>query len=251
MNHLDYLQRINYSGGLEPSLKVLKELQQAHLMSVPFENLDIHYGRNIELNLDKIFNKVVVDQRGGFCYELNGLFGELLSMLGFSIKRVSARVYTPENGYGFEYDHLVTVVNIDEEEYLTDVGFGAFADCPLHLELNMEQSDSANIFIITDIENNYLQVNRLDKGVRVPEYIFKNIPRNYQEFANMCNYHQHSPDSHFTKNKLITQATSLGRKTLTDKKMKIIEGAQAYETLIDGEDQFLALLLSEFGIDML
>ena len=87
MNHLDYLKRINYSGSLEPSLKVLKQLQQAHLMSVPFENLDIHYGRTIELDLDKIFNKVVVDHRGGFCYELNGLFGELLSMLGFKIKR--------------------------------------------------------------------------------------------------------------------------------------------------------------------
>src|SRR5437016_1727482 len=106
-----YLQRIGYSGGLEPTAANLRALQLAHLQSVPFENLDIHLNHPIILDLNAIYEKVVTRRRGGFCYELNGLFGWLLEALGFQVKLLSASVTRGAGGFGPEYDHLTLLVH--------------------------------------------------------------------------------------------------------------------------------------------
>ena len=76
-----YLQRIDYSGPTVPTLETLSALHQAHLLAVPFENLDIHLGRAIVLDEEALYDKIVERRRGGFCYELNGLFAALLRAL--------------------------------------------------------------------------------------------------------------------------------------------------------------------------
>src|SRR5690348_7230935 len=96
MDTQQYLDRISCEGCASPTPGVLRSLQKAHLLSVPFENLDIHYKIPIELNARGIYEKVVIKRRGGFCYELNSLFGELLSSLGFNVKLISARVFNQE-----------------------------------------------------------------------------------------------------------------------------------------------------------
>ena len=83
MNLHQYLQRIDYKGSLKPSLKTLANLQKQHLLHIPFENLDIAAGVPIELDINRIYKKVIMNKRGGFCYELNRLFCELLTQLGF------------------------------------------------------------------------------------------------------------------------------------------------------------------------
>ncbi|MEL6256920.1 MAG: arylamine N-acetyltransferase, partial [Bacteroidota bacterium] len=83
-----YLNRIGYEGNLEPNLRLLRELQSQHIYQIPFENLDIHYGREIILDKEKIFQKVMEEQRGGFCYELNGLFYFLLEKLGYRLSHI-------------------------------------------------------------------------------------------------------------------------------------------------------------------
>ena len=93
MNHGQYLERIGFQGNLAPSLDLLKKLQRTHLMHVPFENLDIHRGQPIVLDTDKIFEKVVHHRRGGFCYELNGLFFHLLATLGFQLNCLASQLY--------------------------------------------------------------------------------------------------------------------------------------------------------------
>ena len=85
MDISSYLRRIDYSGSREPSTDVLHKLHQAHLLTVPFENLDIHLGHPIVLGEAHLFNKIVNHRRGGFCYELNGLFAALLRELGFEV----------------------------------------------------------------------------------------------------------------------------------------------------------------------
>jgi len=78
MNIDAYLKRINYRGSLDPTTQTLQQLQVAHLLTVPFENLSIHLAEPIILDGDALFEKIVVRRRGGFCYELNGLFAALL-----------------------------------------------------------------------------------------------------------------------------------------------------------------------------
>src|SRR3989440_10034587 len=118
-----YLQRIDYTGPLVPSAKTLRLLQVAHLRTVPFENLSIHSGEPIVLDDDALFEKIVSRRRGGFCYELNGLFAALLRALGFDVVLLSAGVAHAGGGFGPEFDHLLLVVDL-QEHWLADVGFG-------------------------------------------------------------------------------------------------------------------------------
>lgn len=238
MDKAKYLNRIKYSGSLEPNLTVLKKLQKAHLLNVPFENLDVHDNIPIELSIAKIFKKIVIENRGGFCYELNGLFYELLMALGFNAKRISARVYGETKGYGREFDHFAIIVTIDNTDYLSDVGFGEFIFEPLKLELGMAQNDERGNYVIDNFEGNYLRVNRIENGETTPEYIFKNIKREFEEYEEMCVFHQTSPDSHFTRKRLISLPTEKGRITLTDNSLKIREFETTTETEIKNEKEF-------------
>ena len=89
-----YLARIGAAVPEAPSLDALASLHRAHLLAVPFENLDISLGRPIRLDRDAMYAKVVGARRGGYCYELNGLFALLLRHLGYAVTLVSARVAT-------------------------------------------------------------------------------------------------------------------------------------------------------------
>jgi N-hydroxyarylamine O-acetyltransferase len=101
-----YLQRIDYQGSLKPDVDLLRSLHRAHLFTVPFENLDIHLGREIVCDESRILHKIVNEKRGGFCYELNGAFAALLRALGFRVTLLSCRVARQDGSYGPEFDHL-------------------------------------------------------------------------------------------------------------------------------------------------
>jgi N-hydroxyarylamine O-acetyltransferase len=249
-NKEKYLQRINYSGNREPNLNTLKELQRHHLLNVPFENLDIHYNIPIKLSIESIFDKVINQNRGGFCYELNGLFYELLRAIGFDVKMVSARVFDQDKGYGKEYDHLAIIAKINSHEYLTDVGLGEFTFEPLNLQLETIQKDQRGNYIIENYENGYLRVSKTEKERQTAEYIFKNEKRKLAEFETMCDYHQTSPNSHFKNKRLISIPTKTGRITITGNKLKIKEFDLITEILLESEIEFEKELWSKFRIKM-
>ncbi len=121
-----YLERINYKGPLLPDLKTLQGLHLAHLQSVPFENLDIRLKRTLRITEEAIWDKIVVNKRGGFCYELNGLFAWLLKQIGFDVTYLNARVFDREGNLGMDFDHLALLVQApgQPERWLADVGFG-------------------------------------------------------------------------------------------------------------------------------
>ena len=234
----EYLQRINYSGELMVSHESLRNLQKAHLFSVPFENLDIHNKIPIKLDLDLLYEKIIINHRGGFCYELNGLFNELLRQIGFKSRMVSARVLNSETGqFGEEFDHMAIIVDLDNKEYLVDVGFGEFARYPLLIQLDVVQSDPRGQFLIKYWNNDSLIVLKTTNGKEVPEYLFTREERRLSEYAEMCDYHQTSPYSHFTQNKLISRPTEKGRITISGNTVKISEEGKMVKeiTFEDGE----------------
>lgn len=248
MNIPEYLSRIGVNEtDLTPSVAALRSLQRAHLLSVPFENLDIHWKSPIVLNVDKFYEKIVTARRGGFCYELNGLFDELLQHIGYKTRLVSARVFNG-SGHGPEFDHAAIIATVGDEEYLVDVGFGAFTTQPLRFVVGEKQQDESGIFTIRKYDDTYLEVAKLDDSMWVSEYIFRDVPRQLSEFADMCDFQQHSPESHFTKGKLCSIMTSAGRKTLTDKSFIVTENGRKKETPVNSESEFYDLLAGEFGI---
>jgi len=110
MDLISYLEHIHYTQPVKPDADTLRGLQRAHLQKVPFENLDIGLKRIIHINEPAIWNKVMVNGRGGFCYELNGLFAWLLKQVGFEVTYLNARVYNSEGNLGIDFDHLALLV---------------------------------------------------------------------------------------------------------------------------------------------
>ncbi len=249
MNTKRYLERIGLGDAeLAADPETLSLLQRSHLLSVPFENLDIHWNRPIVLDIDRFFEKVVVKRRGGFCYELNGLFNELLTSIGFQTRLVSARVFHEDGSTGPEYDHAAIIVTIGEDEFLADVGFGDFTAEPLRFVLDNEQRDRNGVFIIRRFDAEYLEIAKRDGDGWRGQYIITETPRELSEFAEMCDFQQYSPESHFTKGKLCSIMTETGRKTLTDKKWIVLADDQKTETTVETIEEFDRMLNNEFGI---
>ena len=244
-----YFSRIGLEeAGTVAGVGRLKVLQRQHLLNVPFENLDIHWKRPIHLNTDKFYRKIVSENRGGFCYELNGLFNELLRALGFETRLLSARVATGDGEFSPEFDHLAIMVMFGELHYLADVGFGSFSAEPLLFTPDLEQEDDAGTFVFRQRENEYFEVLKKDDGEWRSEYMFKPYGHDLSEFAARCQWHQTSPESHFMKKKICSVMTPEGRKTLTDTSYIITRADNRSETAVGSEEEFNSILKREFGV---
>jgi N-hydroxyarylamine O-acetyltransferase len=249
MNKEEYFRRIGVEKNeVAASLENLKFLQRQHLLRVPFENLDIHWKRPILLDDKAFYEKIVGDGRGGFCYELNGLFYGLLAEIGFQSKIISAKVSAGRGKFGAEYDHMAILTRIEDKEYLVDVGFGDFTAAPLEFVLDVEQKDKNGVFLIRKFDEDYFEVVKKDGDDWKSEYIFTILERDLKEFAEMCDYQQTSPESHFTKGKVCSLMTENGRKTLTDKKFIETKNGQKTEIDVNSEEEFNQTLAREFSI---
>ncbi|MEK7724346.1 MAG: arylamine N-acetyltransferase [Acidobacteriota bacterium] len=249
MNRENYLKRIGIKDEkIEAESDYLKLLQKQHLLNIPFENLDIHWKRPIILDTEKFYQKIIAEKRGGFCYELNGLFNELLKEIGFQTKIISARVGINEGKFGVEYDHLAILVKIGDKEFLVDVGFGDFSSEPLKFILDVEQIDENGTFLIRKQTDEYFEVIKKDGETWKSEYIFEDLAHDLSKFTEMCNFHQTSPQSHFTRGKLCSIMTEKGRKTLTDKMFIETKNGERNEKVINSEAEFYEILEREFHI---
>jgi len=250
MNHAAYLSRIGVNEtALATDEATLRLLQRQHLLTIPFENLDIHWKRPIVLNTDRFYRKIVEEKRGGFCYELNGLFNELLLGLGYATRPVSARVFNPVKGeFGPEFDHMILVVTLGDTEYIADVGFGDFIAEPLLFAPGVEQSDREGTFIIEHEDSGSSKIVKKTGDGWVPECMFGDQARKLSEFTEMCDFQQYSPDSHFLKGKICSLMTENGRKTLTDKNFIVTTHREKMEKPIRTEEEFDRILSEEFHI---
>lgn len=248
MNLRAYLRRIGVTGRLLPDARTLKRLQRQHLFTVPFENLNIHMGEPVSLDLAALYDKIVRRRRGGFCYELNGLFAELLRRLGYRVTLLSAGVAKDGGGFGPEYDHLLLLVELDRR-WMVDVGFGENFKSPLDLDAKGAQVQGSKGYRILRRDGFHLLQERSGGGRWQDSYRFTLAPRELSEFTGMCRYHQTSPDSHFTRNRVCSLATPSGRKTLSG--MKMIEtdrnGARRERAVAD-EVEYRCLLRDLFDV---
>ena len=219
-----YIERINYDGPLEPAAETLCGLHRAHMLAVPFENLDIHLDRPITLEDGSLFSKIVGSRRGGFCYEMNGLFASLLRGLGFSVQMLSAGVTRDDGTFGPPFDHMALLVQLDKR-WLADVGFGDSFREPLLLDERNEQRQDGFDYRIDDGESLTLR-RRGDDGLWKDQYRFTLRPYQYADYREMCHYHQTSSESPFTRRRVCTRATDDGRITLSQMRLIITRGGR-------------------------
>jgi N-hydroxyarylamine O-acetyltransferase len=237
-----YLERIGVKVGA-PDAAYLQELQRSHLRSVPFETLSVHLGERIRLAEEALFDKIVARRRGGFCYELNGLFADLLTALGYEVTRLAASVYTGES-LGPPLDHLALRVIADDLPWLVDVGFGAFAQHPLRFDLESEQVDPAGIYRIEQLGNG--DVVASENGA--PTYRLEPRPRELADFGPTSWWQQTSPESHFTISPICSILTGDGRVTVRGRVLIETTDGLRSERQVDDDGELLAIYRDRFGI---
>ena len=249
MDYSRYLQRIKFSDRAQADDPTLKSLHEHHVMFVPFENLDIHYRKIFDLEIENIFRKVVENVRGGFCYELNYLFNSLLNDIGFSSKIISSRVFDSSGVLGPEFDHMSIHVRTDKD-YLADVGFGDSFREPLRLDHRGEQEQNGEYYRIVDAEEHHLVLERRESEKWKPQYRFTLEPYELSDFDEMCRYHQTSPESPFTQKRVCTRATPEGRITISNMRAIVTERGVKQERELSSHEEWTAALREYFGIEL-
>ena len=247
MNVDAYLRRIKYDGPRDPSAATLRNLHRQHLFTVPFENLDIPLKTDIALDLFLLYDKIVVRHRGGFCYELNGLFYELLTALGFRVHMLAARVRRDDGGFGPEFDHMLLKVEL-EEPWLVDVGFGdSFVD-PIVFRAGGADQVNGHRYSVSPAGDEWSLLHEDAKG-QAPLYCFRDVPRQLSDYIEMCSFHQTSADSGFTKHWICSRATPDGRITLTNSRLIVTHNASREERVLTTEEDLRRCLREQFGFE--
>ena len=256
-----YLDRMNYKGPTDVSLKTLTALQEAHLQNVPYENLDILAGKPLSLSFEALYDKVVKRRRGGYCFELNGIFGWLLKKLGFEVVEYLGRWLKGEPIEVPVRRHRVLMVKIDGKSYIADVGLGHFGSkWPILFEEGVEQDQDGERYRVVRHEKMGWVVQGFEKGEWGNIYSFSiDIvqPIDFLQPSWYCTTH---PDSIFLHNTMVYRRTPEGRNTIADitdpvtgekvKQIRIFKG-DSVETIVPRTDEeYKDALKKYFGIEI-
>lgn len=255
-----YLARIGYAGKHTPDLPTLAAIQLAHVQTIPFENLDVLLGRGISLDPVAVEQKLVHQRRGGYCFEQNSLFLQVLLALGYRATPISARVrvqrpreFTPPR------THVFVLVELDER-WLCDVGVGAMSPtAPLRLDTELEQVTPHEPRRLIR-QGSWASGDRRDPAARIfhqaklggewqdiCEFTLEPMPEIDREVANW--FTSAHPLSHFRNRLVVARATPQGRTTLLNRELtKRGHDGIGHTKVIASEDALLATLATEFGL---
>jgi len=221
MKWLNLLERADYQEATDHSLSSLAAIQRQCMLNIPFENLDIHLGIPIKLDSARVYKKVVKNNRGGFCYELNELLLQCLTEIGFSCTRVEAEVNLPgnESDKPQPFSHQTCLIQLDDL-WLSDIAFGDSSLIPLNLDITTNQYDGEKYYRVKQRSNGMFEILCSDTATDDQDLWTSLItvnptPQPWMAFSEMCSYHQTSPFSLFPKKRLCTKKTEGGRITLT------------------------------------
>ncbi len=246
----DYLRRISYDGDLAPSLTVLEALLAHHVQSVPFENLDVQLGARLTTDPAAAYEKIVQKQRGGWCYEQNGLFGWALSEIGFDVTRVAAAVMRNERGDVANANHLCLLVkpNDAEQTFLADVGFGGSMFAPIPLVEFAQQQEPFRMGLRRTEDGYWRFWEDLGKG----EFSFDFLAEaaNEDSLSDKCDFLQTDPSSGFVQNLVAQIRLPDQHKTLRGRVFSLATPGGIETRILGSSDELLAVLRNEFQLDV-
>ncbi|HSP21615.1 MAG TPA: arylamine N-acetyltransferase [Planococcus sp. (in: firmicutes)] len=250
MDSTAYLKRFHAFTVEELYLQDLAKLQSLHMQYVPFENLDVIRKKPIYLNLETIYDKIVNNNRGGYCYELNGLFHWLLQELGFDAKLISATVVKPDGTSAKKDTHAAIVVELDTP-YLIDVGFGDSTVTPIPLS-GERQTDHSGTYRIEALGEGFYGLIRESGGKDGDErilYRFNTEEKALADFHEGCVFNQVSSESTFTHDDLATRATEDGRITLSGDVLVLTKDGAKTKRALSSEEK-TKVLKEDFGLEL-
>jgi N-hydroxyarylamine O-acetyltransferase len=245
-----YFEKIAYRGHNYPDLGVLAALQRSHVCSVPFENLDVQLGRPVTLATEDAYEKIVVNGRGGWCYEQNGLFGWALAEIGFDVTRVAAAVMRQDRGDASLANHLCLLVCTPESptKYLVDVGFGGSMLKPIKLREAEHGQAPFRLGLDKNTDGYWRFWENLVDGKF--GFDFLEEPANEAALQAKCATLQSDPSSSFVLNLVVQLRSPEQHKVLRGRVLRTASANGICKRTLNSADEVVATLASEFGLDL-
>lgn len=243
-----YLDRIGFAGQARPDLATLKAVHRAHLLAIPYENLDVQLGRPLTTDPAAAFDKIVGRGRGGWCYEMNGLLGWALEEIGFSVTRMSGAVAREVRGDAAVGNHLILKVDLDGEPWMADAGFGdgplgpfrigpgAFRDGHFHFSLALRP-------------DGWWRLTNHPRG-GAPSFDFRDELADETVLADKCQWLQTAPESGFVQNAVAQRHRPEGLAILRGRTLRMLLADETAESLIGSADEYVAMLSEVFALDL-
>jgi arylamine N-acetyltransferase len=247
----NYLKRIGFEGSLDGSAKTLADLQECHLHTVPYENFDILSGIALSLDPQDVYQKIVVSRRGGYCFELNALFGWLLRELGYPVTDLVARFWRDEQNTPPKRRHHVLKVEAEGGTYLCDVGVGGIVPRrPIAWKEGLEQQQGDERYRLDGdpyygwllCEQKNGEWHRIYSFTEEPQ-----LPKDYTFASFWC---ENATESIFTKNAMAAIRTPQGRNTIAGREFRIFTSAGVKAFTPQSQEEYKAALLEHFGVNL-
>ena len=248
-NLQDYFARIGYQGDAAQDISTLNAVMRCQLFRVPFENLDVQAGKVVSIQPEDIVDKIVYQRRGGYCYEVNGVFAMALQAIGFDYQLVAARpmfypVRRPKT-------HMAIVVHIDEQAWLCDLGFGSYGiRAPMALDLlDQEVVQDDDCFMLTATDTSaFLLKAKVDEAWQ-PQFAFDLTPWELIDFYPANYMNSTDPSAIFVQKLLVVLHTHQGRDVLFGNTLKTIRHGVAEKRILSASERSNTLK-TVFGLSL-
>ena len=239
-----YLHRINYSGTPAPNLETLKQLQRQHCYAIPYSNLDVQLGRSLSTDIPSSYRKLVERRQGGWCYEMNGLLGQMLECIGFEVQRIAGGVRRKERGDSAMGNHLMLCVQLDEP-WIVDVGLGDGPYDPY--PLRPHRFEQRGFVYSLEHTNGYWRLHNYPGG-SAPSFDFKREPADEDLLSAKCQWLSSDSESPFMNALVIQRVVPGGYDLQVGRIATEIRPGVRNERLINSADEFVQSIQERFGL---
>ncbi len=243
----DYLRRIDYTGTPKADIETVTRMMRRQLFSVPFENLDVQAGKIVSLVPEEIVEKIVGRRRGGYCYEVNGLFAMALDALGIPYQFVAARpMFYPARR---PRTHMALVLTLGGERWLCDLGFGSYGiRAPMRLDaLDIDIAQDDDTFMMTLGDDGFYVLRAQVDGQWTNQYAFDLSPQEWIDFVPANYLNSTHPEAIFVRMTVAVLMTETGRKILGGDSFKIVSHGRTEQRTI-APNELADVLAREFGL---
>ena len=242
----EYFNRIGFDREPQVDIATLKDLQRLHLLNIPYENLDVQLTRRTGIGIDEAFHKIVTRNRGGWCYEMNGVLGWALEEIGFDVMYMSGGVARSLRGDSALGNHLVLLVILDGVQWLTDVGFGDGFIEPIPMSSEKFEQRGFGMSL-EPIEDGYWRFHNHQFG-GAPDFDFRLETADQKLLAAQCERLQTDPESTFVQVLVIQQFNKLGYDIQIGPVAKTIKPDGVEQRVLESAEEFQDRLGDVFGI---
>jgi N-hydroxyarylamine O-acetyltransferase len=242
-----YLTRIGFCGFPQPDLTTLRSLQRCHLEHIAFENFDVQFGRNVTLKPEDAYSKLVTDRRGGWCYEMNGLFQWALESIGFCVIPMTGAMLRAQRGPSAVGTHLVLRVELDHP-YFVDVGVGDGPTEPIPLKEGTCKYDLGTLRF-EPLSDEWWRVHK-EAPFFTLNFDFQYQPADWDVLAERCRWQQDSPDSLFVQNAICVKQIPGGVVALLGRVLKTVDREGSHKHLVESAAEYVATLEEKFELEL-